>query len=292
MSTGGFCGQRPTAASSFASLVEQMPAGSFKIAQNPRGLSEVSGLSAFVPLVGDSGLELRFTYGTTNVEASLARLEERAEPKASDNVTLLWHTAGAGRHTDIWADGALVFAPRFDGKIEILDASSGEILGIASLPEGNEGEPNIAFDVKARNGRLYVASRLSGLVVFDVSQPAEPLLIGQYRVFDGEGSPENFTDIHNIFLSPNGDMLYAANTSFPLDSLSGRQTDLRPDLRVIDVSDPSSPEELARFAKVGNGGKRTRYQRDPLGRTAWWPSSTTGKRVCGFWTLRTPMLSR
>ena len=147
-----------------------------------------------------------------------------------------------------------MFAPRFDGKIEILDASSGEILGIASLPEGNEGEPNIAFDVKARNGRLYVASRLSGLVVFDVSQPAEPLLIGQYRVFDGEGSPENFTDIHNIFLSPNGDMLYAANTSFPLDSLSGRQTDLRPDLRVIDVSDPSSPEELARFAKVGMEG--------------------------------------
>ena len=95
---------------------------------------------------------------------------------------------------------------------------------------------------------------LSGLVVFDVSQPAEPLLIGQYRVFDGEGSPENFTDIHNIFLSPNGDMLYAANTSFPLDSLSGRQTDLRPDLRIIDVSDPSSPEELARFAKVGKEG--------------------------------------
>ena len=168
----------------------------------------IDNLSVFIPETGDSGLELQFTFETTTVRGVLARLEQRDEPQSSDNVSLLWHTRGTGSHSDIWAEGELVFAPRhYLGQIELLDSTSGNILGVASVPPTSEGDPDSVLDVKAHGATLYVSTRDQGVVVFDVSVPAEPKLIGQYRVFDGEGSAENFTNIHNIFLSPAGRLI-------------------------------------------------------------------------------------
>jgi len=194
-------------------------------------------VSAFVPAPGEGGLEVKFERGPTTFSATLTRVHQRDEPRASDNVKLLWHEAGDGIHSDIWAADGLVFAPRFDGRIEILDATSGKILSTATVPEARGGRPDIASDAKARDGLLYVATAFNGLVVFDVSQPSSPQLIGQHRVFSEEDSPDNFTNIHNISISPDGNFVYAINQSFP-----------NTDLRVIDVSDPTSPKEAGRFA--------------------------------------------
>ena len=49
---------------------------------------------------------------------------------------------------------------------------------------------------------------------------------------------KNFTNIHNIFLSPDGNLVYAINHSPP-----------ETDLRIIDVSDPTTPNEVGRFVK-------------------------------------------
>ena len=193
----------------------------------------------FVPEQSDSGLKVNLTFRETTLNATLTLVPQRDESQASDNVTLLWHQPGEGIHSDIWAEDGLVFAPRYDaGIIEILDAKSGKILGTAVVPVADERSHAIVFDVKARGGLLYAATVTDGLVVFDVSEPATPQLIGQYQVFVEERSPENFTNIHNIFLSPDGKFVYAINTSFP-----------KTDLRVIDVSDPASPKEAGRYAR-------------------------------------------
>ena len=196
--------------------------------------------TVFVPGEGESGLKIQLQHENRDSDTiTLARLPQRDEPIASANVSLLWHQPGHGIHADIWAAEGLVFAPHFSSPdIEILDTTTGSILGTARLPESEGQETDSAWDVKARDGLLYAATPLSGLVVFDVSQPTAPELIGQYRVFVEESPLENFTNIHNIFLSPDGGLVYAINTSGGIYS----------DLRIIDVSDPTSPIEAGRFS--------------------------------------------
>ena len=168
----------------------------------------------------------------------MTKVPQRDEPKASDNVKLLWQQRGAGTHSDIWAAEGLVFAPHYsDRDIEILDADTGLILSRATVPEAEGGLERV-MDVKARDGLLYAATVFNGLVVFDVSRPAAPELVGQYRVFVGERSPENFTSIHNIFLSPDGNFVYAINTSSPFET----------NLTIVDVTEPASPREAGRFS--------------------------------------------
>lgn len=203
------------------------------------GLAEGAEVTAFVPLEGDSGFELTLQIEqTTFPPISLTRLPQSHEPTASANVSLIWHEPGDGIHSDIWAADGLVFAPHYsDGLIEILDAKSGQVLGTATVPESDVGEPDFVWDVKASRGLLYAATHLNGLLVFNVAEPAAPKLIGQHRIFVEVQSVENVTNIHNIFLSPNGNFLYAINHSHP-----------QYDLRIIDVSDPASPVEAGQFS--------------------------------------------
>ena len=213
--------------------------------QNGWELGAFSGpfrFTAFVPAHGDSGLEVEIKTPGPTFTSTLTKVAQRDEPQASPNVSLVWKQRGQGIHSDIWAAGGLVFAPHIsDRHIEVLDAASGQMLGTASVPLAGRGEPNFVFDVKAHDGILYAATPSQGIAIFDISRPFEPQIIGQHRVFVGEDSPQNFTNIHNIFLSPDGGHLYAINQSFP-DT----------DLRILDVSDPSSPQEAGRFA-IENG---------------------------------------
>ncbi len=196
--------------------------------------------SAFVSEKAEGGIQVTLQVRERpTITSTLTRISQRDERQASDNVSLLWHQPGRSGsfHSDVWAADGLVFAPKFNGTVEILDAKSGRILSVARLPESEQPGSNTAFDVKAAGGMMYVATGSNGLVIFDVSEPESPERIGQYHVFVEEDSSENFTDIHNIFLSPRGSFVYAINHySYP-DS----------DMRIIDVSDPTSPREAGRF---------------------------------------------
>ena len=191
-------------------------------------------LMAFMPAEGDSGLEVTVQASGFKATATLTRIPPKDEPQASSNVTLLWHQPGRGIHTDVWAADGLVFAPRSDGLIEILDAADGTIIGRARAGTG----PALVFDVKARDGLLFAASVPTGLQVFDISDPGTSELIGQLRETVTVGEVDDYTNFHNIFLSPDGRLVYAINHStFP-----------KTDLLVIDVSDPASPTEVGRFS--------------------------------------------
>ncbi len=195
-------------------------------------------LSAFVPEEGDAGLEVTLDRGHFKLHAALAKVAQRAEPQSSDNVTLLWREDDVDSlNSDIWVDDGIVFAPRLDSRIALLDAATGELISFAGiLGAMGEGVASV-YDVKARDGVLYAATVSHGLVIFDVSEPESPELIGQHYAFESKGSDENFTNVHNIFLAPDGPFVYAINQSFQWA-----------DLRVIDVSDPAAPREAGRFA--------------------------------------------
>ena len=193
--------------------------------------------TAFFPAEADRGMEVTVVDRPLTLRGVLTLVPKADEAQASSNVSLLWHQPGEGIHSEIGAADGLVFAPHYsDGDIEILDAESGLQLGTASVPP--IGPRTIVFDVKARDGLLYAGTVPNGLVVFDVSDPTAPELIGEHQVFRGQGDADNFFNIHNIFLSPDGSLVYAINHStFP----GG-------DLRIIDVSDPTTPVEAGRFS--------------------------------------------
>ena len=202
--------------------------------------------TAFMPIDPREGLEVELESldrdGAERSRATLTRIEQRDEPASSANVSLLWRHGLAdqlGAYSDLWVADGLVFAPHFSGAIEVLAARSGQLLAVmdlTSVPPAGDDVSSIVWDVKARNGLLYAATAGRGLLIFDVGDPQNPRLLGQHFVSAGDASPENFSDIHNIFLSPDGNVVYAINTSRPLM-----------DLRLIDVSDPSLPRELSRF---------------------------------------------
>ena len=191
-------------------------------------------LTAFIPAEGDGELEI--TVQATGFSASwtLARIAPRDEPRSTDNVAVLWQQPGGGIHTDIWADNGLVFAPRFDGVIEIMTAEDGKIVGqTESL--------SAVLDVKAMGGFLYAATNAHLVsIVFDISDPSAPELVGQLRGLPRpSGDLGGYTSFHNIFLSPDGQIRLrcADYSTFP-----------KTELLIIDVSDPAAPTEAGRFS--------------------------------------------
>ena len=212
------------------------PVSSCTPEREPRGwkLSDCTGigwdLTAFMPAEGDGGLEITVQGEGFAVGGTLARIAPRDEPQSTDNVSVLWRQTGDGLHTDIWADNGLIFAPRYDGVIEIIDAEDGKVLGQA---EGWSG----ILDVKVLGGYLYAATSTPGLIVFDISDPSAPELIGSYEGYSASGDVEGYTSFHNIFLSPDGRFVYVADYStFPKSGML-----------IIDVSDPAAPTEAGRF---------------------------------------------
>ncbi len=195
-----------------------------------RGLVD-GDLTALVPYEPGRKAEVTLSMWGARATARLIRVPTRAEPASSDNVEVLWHQPGSGLHSDIWAADGLVFAPRLDGAVEIIDAATGEILGEALGPDS-------ALDVKAAGGILHVATTATGMWSFDVSDPASPRPIGRFKIPpDGEGREPEAHNFHNIALSPDGRTVYVINNSDFGDT----------DLTVVDVSDPANPVRSGRY---------------------------------------------
>jgi len=198
-------------------------------------------IEVLVPRDPSGALEVSGRNGSgASLSASLWLVEERDESFASPNVELVWRHVRSQlivSHTDIWADDGLVYVGSFGGVVEILDADSGALVSRAST----EGD-GIVLDVKARGGTMYAATTSGGLLIWDVSDAASPRLAGQYLRRGEFAASDNFFNIHNIALSPRGDIVYALNTSYP-----------QGDLRLIDVSDPARPFEVGRFGVATDG---------------------------------------
>jgi choice-of-anchor B domain-containing protein len=125
----------------------------------------------------------------------------------------------------------------------VLDAATGAPAGVIRANAGRavSGGGSV-LNVKVRGDVLYAATTSRGLLAFDISDAANARFLGQYLVDAGRGSRESFFNVHNIYLSPRGDIVYAVN-----------QSTSRSHLRLIDVSDPSAPREAGRFSIEAGG---------------------------------------
>jgi hypothetical protein len=200
------------------------------------GLPAGTTFRAVMPVAGNSGFSVTFrSGGGQGIEAEFVRVPERVEPQSSSNVDLVWHYPG--ENYGIWAEDGFVFSPSSRQSVVVLDAATGALVSEIDVRSAGQGRGGgLALEVKAREGILYVATVTRGLLIFDVRQPATPRFLGQYMVDAGPASQESFTNVHNLFISPRGDIVYAVN-----------QSHAATDLRFIDVRDPTRPVEAGRF---------------------------------------------
>ncbi|WNG61782.1 hypothetical protein F0U59_49020 [Archangium gephyra] len=99
--------------------------------------------------------------------------------------------------------------------------------------------------VWAKGNALYVASADSGVVVFDITNPASPQLVKS--VSSGQGR----IDVHTVFVE--GDRLYAMSPS------------PSPRTFIYDIQNPTEPRRLGDYAEVGAGSDPTvGYPHDAL----------------------------
>ncbi len=103
--------------------------------------------------------------------------------------------------------------------------------------------PGEARDVFLLGDYAYVADGTAGLRIIDISTPSSPSEVG---FFDTSGADfENTGDIHGVFVR--GDYAYVASPDY--------QPPTHSTLRVIDVSDPTAPVQVA---KLYTGGEPRR----------------------------------
>ena len=183
--------------------------------------------------------------GQRSYQASLTQAWVRDEATASTNVELAWQrdaSATFGPYTDVWTAGGLTFAPHSGGAIEVLDAETGAELGVIDTADygPSQGLGTWVADVKSAGSLLYASTISKGILIFDVADPAAPVFVGRYYVPGPSDSLETFSNIHNIYLSPDGATLYAINQSHRTS-----------DLRLLDVADPAAPREVGRFVVPG-----------------------------------------
>ena len=138
--------------------------------------------------------------------------------------------------------GGLAFEPHSGGAIEILDAETRAELGVIDTADygPRQGLGTWVTDVKSAGSLLYAATASKGILIFDVADPAAPAFVGRYYVPGPRDSIETFSNVHNIYLSPDGATLYAINHSHRSS-----------DLRLLDVTDSAAPREAGRFLVPG-----------------------------------------
>lgn len=124
----------------------------------------------------------------------------------------------------------------------LLDSASGEQLSVIDIRSAERAREQraVVLAVEARDGIAYIGTRSRGRLIYDISNPKAPTEIAQY-VELGEGAPTSIWQVSEVELSPHRDRLYLVNDSPPTL-----------ELRVIDVSEPTSPQELGRHAMLAD----------------------------------------
>ena len=181
----------------------------------------------------------RTETGTPDTTPTPTASPTPTEPAATP--TTGWDPCGhvsvrGASETVLTPDGGTAFVATGDGfaAVDLSDPTSPEVLAreTAISPPGADGVMADVFDVKYDDGRLLVAGpanyhpdAVRGVALFDVSDPADPALLGGYRVT---------FPVHNCYLD--GELAY----------LTGNDGETNP-LVVVDVPDAT---EAGRWSVV------------------------------------------
>jgi hypothetical protein len=231
--------------------------------------------------------------------AAPAGAATQAQPRTS-NTELVGHLdPGPGVYGDVWVHDDVAYlgsyrSPRCatapDGvwAIDVGDPSKPRPLGQFGRFPGSDGEDVWVGAVRTRafSGDLAAvgiqrcsrdSSGFAGLALFDVSDPARPKELGRLATGVRAG-------VHELGVAQRADgrllALAAVPGSFPLSN--GAQGDLR----IIDITDPRHPEQLADWDVRRDGPSGLRAQlaarQDVFDHSAW-PFAGGTKLFASFW---------
>jgi hypothetical protein len=223
----------------------------------------------------------------------------QAQPRTS-NTELVGHLdPGTGVYGDIWVHGDVAYlgsyrSPRCttapDGvwAIDVGDPSKPRPLGQFGRFPGSDGEDVWVGAVRTRafSGDLAAvgiqrcsrsSSGFAGLALFDVSDPARPKELGRLATGVRAG-------VHELGVAQRADgrllALAAVPGSFPLSNGS------QGDLRIIDITDPRRPTQVADWdvRRDGPAGLRAQLaaRQDVFDHSAW-PFDDGTKLFASFW---------
>ncbi|WP_240359293.1 LVIVD repeat-containing protein [Pyxidicoccus trucidator] len=164
-----------------------------------------------------------------------ARSERRAgEPEGSGMALLSESQVGPGTAADVYVTKGHAYVVSVPlgarpGGLTVLDVSDARAPVVRKsivFPQDNYWN-----GVWAKDDALYVASADSGLLVFDISQPADPQFL---RSLPGDEGP---IDVHTVIVE--GDRLYAMSPYPNAETL------------IFDVKDAKAPRLLTRYTVTG-----------------------------------------
>jgi hypothetical protein len=232
------------------------------------------------------------------VTPGTAAQERRAETR---NTELVGHVAPPqdGGYGDVWAhrDVAYLGSLRQGGcrppngvwAIDLGDPEKPRPLASFAKFPGSDGEDVWVGAVKTRafEGDLAAVgiqpcSRqdpgFAGLALYDVTRPARPKELGRLATGVGVGVHEL-----GIVQRPDGRVLALLAVNYSFNLSQGR----RGDLRIVDITNPRRPRELADWDVRRDGPVETRGQlaarRDVFAHSAW-PFDKGNKVFASFWS--------
>ena len=172
--------------------------------------------------------------------------------------------------------------------IDLGNPAKPRALGAFAKFPGSDGEDVWVGSIKTRafKGDLAAvgvqrcsrqASGFAGMALYDVTNPAKPKELGRLATGVVSGVHEL-----GVVQRPDGRVLALAAVPYSFNLSGGRQGDLR----IIDITDPRRPRELANWDVRRDGPEATRGQlaarRDVFDHSAW-PFDKGNKVYASFW---------
>lgn len=143
--------------------------------------------------------------------------------------------------------------------VDVNDPTDPEVVGEYRLkddfPEFAAGGVSPCHDIYVQDDVLYQAFWDAGVVVADVSDPADPQLLAQFGNapnadepgFDQEDYLTAPGNAHYVQPSPDGDLVYVGAETFPGGFVENPDNDDYGGITVFDVSSYDDPQKLARI---------------------------------------------
>jgi hypothetical protein len=224
----------------------------------------------------------------------------REQAPTTSNTELVGHLAPpqSGGYGDVWAHKDVAYLgnlrqgdcnpPNGIWAIDLEDPARPRALASFAKFPGSDGEDVWVGSVRTRafKGDLAAvgvqrcsrqAQGFAGLALYDVTNPAKPKELSRLATGVTTGVHEM-----GIVQRPDGRVLALAAVPFSFNLSQGRQGDLR----IIDITDPRRPRELADWDVRRDGPAETRGQlaarRDVFDHSAW-PFDKGNKLYASFW---------
>lgn len=239
--------------------------------RNPRRPELVATLDANEPAGGildvkvDGDLASLASNGGPGV--TLVDINDPADPQE-----VAFHNAGHSVHNNFLADGYAYLtinesdeAPFSEARTDIVDVSDpmspekvGEFRLSDHFPDFAAAGVNPCHDIYVQDDLLYQVFWDAGVVIADVSDPANPTLVSQFGDAPGADTPlpdstrsERYLTLpgnaHYVQPSPDGQHVYVGAETFPGGFVENPDNDDYGGIRVFDVSDYEMPEQVARI---------------------------------------------